>query len=185
MAAGWYIIHVYSGYENRIEKEINRMLQKNELDKEIVLGIRVPTEEVTEVRDGKKKTSSHKLFPSYIMVELDLPEDDWKTTCSAIRKIEGVTGFVGTPPNKRPRPLSGDEARDILEKTGEIKGEKVARARVNYSEGEQIKINSGPFEGFTGTIDKINGDKSKLQVSVGIFGRSVPVEVEMTQVERV
>jgi transcriptional antiterminator NusG len=139
---------------------------------------------VVEVRDGKKRTQVRKFLPGYILVELDLPDQDWKATTSKIRKIQGVTGFVGTPADRRPSPLTGDEARGILQKSGEIKGERPARARQSFAAGEQVKIIDGPFESFTGTIEEVNQEKNKLKVVVGIFGRNTPVEVDLLQVEK-
>jgi transcriptional antiterminator NusG len=184
MAAGWYVLHTYSGYENKIEKILRLMLGSGELDKEIVKDIKIPQEEVVEVRDGKKRTQTRKFFPGYVLVEMDLPELEWKETCSKIKKIQGVTGFVGTPSDKRPQPLSGDEARGILQRSGEIKGEKPVRSRQSFSAGEQVKIIDGPFESFTGTIEEVNQEKNKLKVMVGIFGRNTPVEVDLLQVEK-
>ncbi|MDR2552328.1 MAG: transcription termination/antitermination protein NusG [Treponema sp.] len=185
MAAGWYVLHTYSGYENKIEKIIRLMLDSGELDREIVKDIKIPQEEVVEVKDGKKRTQTRKFFPGYILVEMDLPGQEWKETCSRIKKIQGVTGFVGTPADKRPQPLSGDEARGILQKSGEIRGEKPVRIRQSFNAGEQVKITDGPFESFTGTIEDVNQEKSKLKVMVQIFGRSTPVEVDLLQVEKV
>jgi transcriptional antiterminator NusG len=184
MAAGWYVLHTYSGYENKIERIIHLMIDSGDLDKEVVQDIKVPQEEVVEVRDGKKRTQTRKFFPGYILIEMDLPDSEWKETCSKIKKIQGVTGFVGTPADKRPQPLSGDEARGILQKTGEIKGEKPVRSRQTFSSGEQVKIIDGPFESFTGTIEEVNQEKNKLKVMVGIFGRNTPVEVDLLQVEK-
>jgi len=185
MAAGWYVLHTYSGYENKIEKTIRMMTDNRELDKEIVRDIKVPSEEVVEVRDGKKRTQTRKFLPGYILVEMDLPDREWKATTSKIRKINGVTGFVGTPADRRPNPLTGDEARGILQKSGELKGEKPVRARQSFASGEQVKIIDGPFESFTGTIEEVNQEKNKLKVMVGIFGRNTPVEVDLLQVEKV
>ncbi|GHU64324.1 transcription termination/antitermination protein NusG [Spirochaetia bacterium] len=184
MATGWYVLHTYSGYENKIEKTIRMMIDHGELDKEIVRDIKVPTEEVAEVRDGKKRTQNRKFLPGYILIEMDLPEREWKATTSHIRKIQGVTGFVGTPADRRPSPLTGDEARGILQKSGEMKGERPVRARQTFAPGEQVKIVDGPFESFTGTIEEVNQEKSKLKVMVGIFGRNTPVEVDLLQVEK-
>lgn len=184
MATGWYVLHTYSGYENKIEKTIHMMIEMEDLDKEIVRDIKVPSEEVVEVRDGKKRTQTRKFLPGYILVEMDLPDLNWKATCSKIKKIPGVTGFVGTPADKKPQPLSGDEARSILQKSGEIKGERTVRARQSFSAGEQVKIIDGPFESFTGTIEEVNQEKNKLKVMVGIFGRNTPVEVDLLQVEK-
>jgi transcriptional antiterminator NusG len=161
------------------------MTENGELEKEVVRDIKVPSEEVVEVRDGKKRTQTRKFLPGYILVEMDLPEREWKATTSRIRKINGVTGFVGTPADRKPNPLSGDEARSILQKSGEIKGERPVRARQSFAAGEQVKIIDGPFESFTGTIEDVNQEKNKLKVMVGIFGRNTPVEVDLLQVEKV
>jgi transcriptional antiterminator NusG len=185
MATGWYVLHTYSGYENKIEKTIRMMITMGELDKEVVRDVKVPSEEVVEVRDGKKRTQVRKFLPGYILIELDLPDLNWKATTSKIRKIQGVTGFVGTPADRKPSPLTGDEARGILQKSGEIKGERPARARQSFAAGEQVKIVDGPFESFTGTIEEVNQEKNKLKVMVGIFGRNTPVEVDLLQVEKV
>jgi transcriptional antiterminator NusG len=184
MSTGWYVLHTYSGYENKIEKTIRMMLDMGDLEKEVVRDIKIPSEEVVEVKDGKKRTLTKKFLPGYILIEMDLPELGWKVACSKIKKIQGVTGFVGTPANKRPNPLTGDEARSILQKAGEMKGERVARPRQSFSQGEQVKIVDGPFESFTGTIEEVNVEKNKLKVMVGIFGRSTPVEVDLLQVEK-
>jgi transcriptional antiterminator NusG len=186
MATGWYVLHTYSGYEKKIEKTIRMMTGTGELDKEVVRDVKIPSEEVVEVRDGKKRTQTRKFLPGYILVEMDLPneEQQWKLTCSRIKKINGVTGFVGTPANKKPSPLSGDEARSILQKSGEMKGERPVRTRQSFSPGEQVKIIDGPFESFTGTIEDVNQEKNKLRVMVGIFGRNTPVEVDLLQVEK-
>ena len=184
MATGWYVLHTYSGYENKIEKTIRLMTQRGELDKEIVRDIKVPSEEVVEVRDGKKRTQTRKFLPGYILVEMDLPDLGWKITCTKIKKIQGVAGFVGTHGDRKPNPLSGDEVRGILQKSGEIKGERPVRVRQAFVSGEQVKIIDGPFESFTGTIEEVNQEKNKLKVMVGIFGRNTPVEVDLLQVEK-
>jgi transcriptional antiterminator NusG len=186
MAAGWYVLHIYSGYENKIEKTIRMMIGMGELDKEIVRDVKIPSEEILEVKDGKKRTLTRKFLPGYILVEMDLPDADmgWKIPCSRIKKIQGVTGFVGTQAGRKPQPLSSDEARAILQKSGEIKGERPVRVRQTFTAGEQVKIISGPFESFTGTIDEVYHDKNKLKVMVGIFGRNTPVEVDLMQVEK-
>jgi transcriptional antiterminator NusG len=187
MATGWYVLHIYSGYENKIEKTIRMMLDSGELDKEIVRDVKIPCEEIVEVKDGKKRTLTKKFLPGYILVEMDLPDADmgWKVPCSKIKNIQGVTGFVGTQAGRKPQPLSGDEARSILQKSGEIKGERQVRTRQNFAPGEQVKIIEGPFETFTGVIDEVYPDKNKLKVMVGIFGRNTPVEVDLLQVEKI
>jgi transcriptional antiterminator NusG len=160
------------------------MAESGDLDKEVVKDVKVPSEEVVEVKDGKKRTLTKKFLPGYILVEMDLPDLEWKATCSKIKKIQGVTGFVGTPADKKPNPLTGDEARSILQKSGEIKGERPVRSRQSFAAGEQVKIIDGPFESFTGTIETVNQEKNKLKVMVGIFGRNTAVEVDLLQVEK-
>jgi transcriptional antiterminator NusG len=184
MAAGWYVLQVYSGYENKIEKTLRKMLERSDLDREIVRDIKVPTETVTDVKDGKKRIQTRKFFPGYILVEMDLPDIYWKETCSSIKKLQGVNGFVGTLGDRKPQPLTTDEAKGILMRSGDMKGEKPVRIRQSFSPGEQVKIIDGPFETFTGTIEEVNHEKTKLKVMVGIFGRNTPVEVDLMQVEK-
>lgn len=192
MAAAWYILQVYSGYENKIEKKIRAMIDDGTFEKDfpdqkgLVRDIKVPSEIVTEVKDGKKRTQSKKFFPGYILIELDLPQLEWAGICSALRKIDGVSGFVGTPNNKRPMPIPNEQAREILRKAGDIKGgDKPIRTRQVFAAGEQVKITEGPFESFTGVIEEVNAEKNKLKVMVGIFGRNTPVEVDIVQVEKI
>ncbi|MDR1030000.1 MAG: transcription termination/antitermination protein NusG [Treponema sp.] len=185
MATGWYVLHTYAGYEKKIEKTIRIMIESGEIDKEQVRDVKVPSEEVVEVKDGKKRTMTKKFLPGYILVEMDLPDLNWKGVCSKIKKIQGVTGFVGTPADRKPQPLPGDEARTILQKAGEIKGERSVRTRQSFASGEQVKIIEGPFESFTGTIEEVNHERNRLKVMVGIFGRNTPVEVDILQVEKV
>jgi transcriptional antiterminator NusG len=187
MASAWYVLHTYSGYENRIEKLIRKMLDSGELDRELVREIKIPMQEITEMKDGKKRLKSRKFLPSYMLLEMDLPEDiqGWKQICSKINSIAGVTGFVGTPRDKRPNALPPEEARLVLQKCGEIKGDRPLQMRLSYSAGEQVKIIEGPFETFVGTIEYVNPEKNKLRVSVQIFGRATPVEVDILQVEKI
>lgn len=184
MSKGWYIVHTYTGYENKIERTLRTKIEEGELDSSVVTEIKVPVEEVIEIKDGKRKSRKNKFLPGYIMLEMDLPDIGWKTVCSTIRSVQGVTGFVGTNPNERPRPISNDEARNILQKSGDIKGEKNVRIKQIYSIGDQVKINEGPFASFSGVVEEIYADKNKLRVMVQIFGRATPVEVDISQVEK-
>ncbi len=184
MAKGWYVLHTYTGYENKIEKTIRIMMGEGELG-DAVYDIKVPSEQVVEVKDGKKKVSNKKFLPGYILLEMDLPDLGWKTPCSKIRRINGVTGFVGASPGLKPQPISQEEARTILMKTGEIKGEKTLKPKQSFSVGENVRIVEGPFDSFTGQIEDVNEEKGKLRVMVGIFGRATPVEVDFLQVEKV
>ncbi|HON88415.1 MAG TPA: transcription termination/antitermination protein NusG [Spirochaetia bacterium] len=185
MARAWYVLHVYSGYENKIEKAIRSMLEQGELNPAVVFDVKVPSEEVSELKNGKKSTINKKILPGYILVEMDLPDVTWKETCNAIRKINGVTGFVGSTAHKKPVPISTEEARQLLQKSGDLKGEKILRVKHAYAQGDTVKIISGPFETFTGVVEEVLPDKNKLKVTVGIFGRSTPIEVDVTQVEKV
>ncbi|TVR33681.1 MAG: transcription termination/antitermination factor NusG [Spirochaetaceae bacterium] len=184
MSKQWYVLHTYSGYENKIEKTIRRLMEDGELES-AVADIKVPAEQVVEVKEGKKKVSMKKFLPGYILLEMDLPDLGWKQICSKIRRINGVTGFVGSGAGFKPQPISAEEARAILQKTGEIKGDKGLKPKQSFSAGEAVRIVEGPFESFTGTVEEVNLEKGKLRVTVGIFGRSTPVEVDFLQVEKV
>lgn len=185
MAKSWYVVQTYSGYEKKIEKILRLKLDAGDLDSNIVSDIKVPQEEVVEIKDGKKKTRKNLILPGYIMVEMDLPDIGWKSVCSAIRSTQGVSGFVGTKPNERPRPIPAEEAKNIFQRSGDIKGDnKTVRIKQIYSVGDQVKINEGAFASFSGTVDEVYADKAKLRVTVQIFGRATPVEVDLTQVEK-
>ncbi|NLC92471.1 MAG: transcription termination/antitermination factor NusG [Treponema sp.] len=184
MSRCWYILHTYTGYENKIERTIRTMLDAKEIDPAVVLDIKVPVEEIVEIKDGKRKSRSNKFLPGYIMLEMDLPELGWKTTCAQLRTIQGVTGFVGTNSNVRPIPISMDEAKNLLQKSGLIKGEKQVHVKQSFNVGDIIKISDGPFASFSGTIKEINIEREKLAVEVQIFGRPTPVEINFMQAEK-
>lgn len=184
MAKGWYVVHTYSGYENKVEKHIRKLLENGALG-DTVSDIKVPSEEVVEIKDGKKKTTTKKFLPGYILLEMDLPDRGWKAVCGQVRKIQGVTGFVGSMGGAKPQPISAEEARTILQKSGEIKTEKSIVSKQTFSVGETVRITDGPFDTFTGSIEEVNMEKQKLRVMVGIFGRSTPVEVDFLQVETI
>lgn len=185
MSKSWYILHTYTGYEAKIERAIRSLIEKKDIDSSIVCDVRVPVEEIVEQKDGKQRVRKNKFLPGYLMLELDLPEIDWKKTCSAIRAIQGVTGFVGTEANERPRPITSDEAKNLLQRSGAIKGERPVRVKASFSLGDEVKITDGPFATFTGTVEEVNADKERLRVNVQIFGRATPVEIGMAQVEKV
>lgn len=184
MAKGWYVVHTYSGYENKVEKYI-RKLMEDPTFAESVFDVKVPSEEVVEVKEGKKKISTKKFLPGYILVEMDLPDRGWKPVCSQIRKIQGVTGFVGSMSGMKPQPISAEEARSVLQKAGDIKTDKTIRPKQSFSVGETVRVVDGPFDSFTGSVEEVNLEKGKLRVMVGIFGRATPVEVDFLQVEKV
>lgn len=185
MAKSWYILHTYTGYENKIEKMIRQYLDAKEIDPLVLTDVRVPIEEVVEIKDGKKKSRKNNFMPGYLLLEMDLPEFDWKATTTKLRRIQGVTGFVGTNPNERPRPITSDEAKNLLQKMGAIKGEAKAIVRHTSDVGDKVKISDGPFATFTGTIKEVMKDKEMLKVEVEIFGRPTPVELSFLQAEKV
>ncbi len=184
MSKQWYVLHVFSGHENKIEKLLRMAMDAGEFG-DAVSDVRVPSERVVEVRDGKKRESNKKFLPGYILLEMDLPDMGWKSVCSNIRKIQGITGFVGSTPASKPQPISKEEVRTILQKSGELKGEKAARPKQTFVVGENVRVVDGPFSTFTGVVDEVNQEKGKLRLMVGIFGRSTPVEVDFLQVEKV
>ena len=187
MARGWYAVHTFSGYEQKIERLIRRMIETDGDFASVCLDVKVPFETLVEVKEGVKKESKHKVLPGYILVELDLPEGEnyeWKKYCDQIKRIQGVTGFLTSSRSAKPIPLTQEEMNNILQKTGEIKAEKAYRPKQSFNEGETVKITDGPFSGFTGVIEEISLERSRIRVSVEIFGRPTPVEIEFSQVEK-
>jgi transcriptional antiterminator NusG len=187
MAKNWYVLHTYSGYENKVEKSIKNLVENKGLG-EYVYQVKVPSEEVAEVRNGKKRVSKKKYFPGYILLEMSIPEEpeyEWKKILTVITKIPGVTGFVGSGRNKKPVPLSSNDVKNVLQRIGEIKGEKIVSPRIMYDIGESVKVVDGPFKSFTGTVEDINNEKGKVKVRVEIFGRSTPVELDFLQIEKI
>lgn len=183
MARNWYVLHTYSGYENKIERLLRMMIEEGKLG-DAVLDIKVPSEEVVEVRDGKKRVTNKKFLPGYVLMEMDLPDAGWKGVLSEIRRINGVTGFVGSNPGSKPQAISQEEARSILQKTGEIKGDRSIKPKETFVAGETVRIIDGPFNTFTGSVEEVNPERAKIRVTVGIFGRSTPVELDFLQVEK-
>lgn len=181
---GWYVLHVYSGYEKKIETAINTLIDDKSLS-DVLFQIKIPMRDVTEMKNGKKKVQKKKIFPGYVLLEMDLDKRHWKEVYPVIKNINGVTGFVGANKMKMPHPLSSDEARAMLQMMTEQKTESFAKAKFEYQHGETVKIIDGPFNTFTGIIEEINKEKNKLKVMVGIFGRSTPVELDYSQVEKI
>ena len=184
MAKGWYVVHTYSGYEKKVEKHLKKLMENTKVG-DSVFDVKVPSEEVVEIKEGKRKVTQKRFLPGYILIEMDLPEIEWKSTCAEIINIPGVTGFVGSNRNQKPKPISQEEARTILQKTGEIKSEKMIKPKQTFTIGEVVRIVEGPFESFTGNIEEVDMEKGKLRVMVGIFGRSTPVELDFLQVEKI
>ncbi|HCU29476.1 MAG: transcription termination/antitermination protein NusG [Sphaerochaeta sp.] len=185
MAKGWYVVHTYSGYEQKIERIINKMRETDTDFALVCTDVKVPFETVVEVKDGVRRDVKRKILPGYILVELDLPDHSWKTWCSQIKRIQGVTGFVTPNDSVKPQPLNAAEVKSLFQKTGDLPTEKVFKPKQSFSVGEQVRIIEGPFDSFTGVIEEVNLEKARMRVSVGIFGRSTPVEVDFLQVEKI
>ncbi len=175
MAKQWYVVHTYSGYENRAKTALEQRIK--ELGKEESFGaILVPSEKVVEVVKGEKRTSSRKFFPGYILVEMELNDETWYL----VKNTPKVTGFVGGATN--PTPISEEEVGKIIGQMEE--GRAHPKPKYEFSKGERVKVIDGPFSNFSGLVEDVNQDKGKLRVLVSIFGRSTPVELEFFQVEK-
>ena len=181
MSKEWYVLHTYAGYERKIEQAIRTLIERGNLSSDVITDISVP-EEVVKI--SNKKTKKKNFLPGYLLVEMELPEQGWREICAKIRKIQGVSGFFGTTGgNSKPVPISAEEAKTILQKTGEIKADKAYTTSRTYNIGDMLKITDGPFASFSGTVSEVMADKNKLRVMVKIFGRATPVEVDISQVE--
>ena len=185
MSREWFILHTYSGYENKIERTIRTFIERGMIASDVIFDIKVPEEAVTENKDGKKKSIKRKFLPGYVLIEMDLPDVGWKKICTAISGITGVSGFLGAEGGSKPKPISADEAKKILQKTGEIIGDKTQSFAQVFSVGQVVRITEGPFASFTGTIDEVMYERNKLTVLVAIFNRTTPVDVDMSHVENV
>lgn len=184
MSRAWYILQTYSQFENRVEKAV-RLLMEDEKLAAAIFDIKVPTERVAEIKNGKRVEKEVKIWPGYVLLEMDLPDHGWKEIVGPIKRIQGVSGFVGTIGNNKPTPISNDEVKTILMRSGDIKADKSVLVQHHYKEGDEVRITGGPFESFTGKIEEVSLDKQKLKVMVGIFGRATPVEVDFSQAEKV
>jgi len=171
----WYIIHSYSGFERKVKESLESRVQAFGLQDKIGK-VLIPTEAVTEVRNGKKYTVERMFYPGYVLVEMDMDDHVWHVVKSTPR----VTGFVGT--GQQPTPLSEEEVQHIVYKAGESKDR--PKLKVKFEKGETVRIGEGPFATFTGIVDDVNEDRETLKVMVTIFGRSTPVELEFKQVEK-
>lgn len=176
MALRWYVVHAYSGYENQVKRSLEERVRHSEYD-EMFGDILVPTEEVVEMREGQKRKSDRKFFPGYVLVQMDMNEDTWHL----VRDVPRVMGFIGGTSDK-PAPISDREADAILQRVQE--GVDKPRPKVLFEPGEVVRITDGPFNDFNGVVEEVDYEKSKMRVSVLIFGRSTPVELEFGQVEK-
>ena len=175
MAKRWYVVHVYSGFEKKIAEHIREQAAQKGLADHFE-EILVPSEDVTEVRRGRKINSERKFFPGYVLVKMELTDDAWHL----VKDTPKVTGFLGS--RNRPSPITEAEAERIIKQAQE--GGERPRANVAFEIGEQVRVADGPFTSFNGVVEEIDEERQRLKVSVSIFGRSTPVDLEYTQVEK-
>lgn len=174
----WFIIHTYSGYEDRVKTNLEHRIESMDV-KDKIFQVVVPTEDEMEIKDGQRRTVARKIFPGYIMVEMVMDEESWHV----VRNTPGVTGIVSTQDDKgkiEPVPLDEGEVESILKQMES----KTPRVRTGFSKGQSIRIVDGPFIDFIGVVDDINEEKGKIKVMVSFFGRETPVELDFLQVER-
>ncbi|MCB0210032.1 MAG: transcription termination/antitermination protein NusG [Anaerolineae bacterium] len=170
---GWYVIHSYSGYENKVQKNLMHRIESMGMQ-DSIFQIVVPTEEEVELKDGHRRTVERRVFPGYILVEMVLDEDSWYV----VRNTPGVTGFVGS--GNKPTPLRQDDVDKILKRM-EAEAPKV---KVSFRVGDRVRIVEGPFEDFMGTVDELDLDRTRVRVLVNFFGRETPIDLDFLQVER-
>lgn len=176
MELKWYIVHTYSGFENRVKETLQekiKSLGKTEFFGQIV----VPTEQVVELVKGKKKTSSRKFYPGYIMIQMALTDETWHI----VQGVDKTTGFLGE--RTKPAPISEEEAQRILTRMED--GKEKPKPKFLFEEGDEIRVIDGPFTNFNGVVEEVKPDKAKLRVLISIFGRSTPVELDFVQVTKI
>ncbi len=172
----WYIVHAYSGMEKAVERNITERINRAGMNAKFGR-ILVPTEEVVEMKNGQRKTTERRLFPGYVFVEMVMEDDTWHL----VKHTSKVTGFVGGAKN-RPAPISEAEVQKIVSQMQE--GTEKPRHKIEFMAGEMVRVKEGPFTDFNGSVEEVNYEKNRLRVSVMIFGRSTPVELEFSQVEK-
>lgn len=176
MAKRWYVVHAYSGFEGQVKRSLEERISRFGMDEQFG-EILVPTEEVVEIRDGQKRRSERKFFPGYVLVQMEMNDATWHL----VREVPKVMGFIGGT-SDRPAPISEKEADAILNRVRE--GAEKPQPKVLFEVGEVVRVTEGPFTDFSGVVEEVNYEKSRLHVAVLIFGRSTPVELEFGQVEK-
>lgn len=168
--AKWYVVHTYSGYENKVKANIEKVVD-NRAMQEYILDVVVPMEEQIEIKDGKKKATLRKVFPGYVLVKMIMSDESWYV----VRNTRGVTGFVG--PGSKPVPLTDEEIKSM--------GVEEFAPVLDYDVGDNVRVIAGPLENFIGIVEEINMEKKKVRVSVSMFGRETPVELELVQIQKI
>jgi transcriptional antiterminator NusG len=173
----WFVIHTYSGYENKVKANLERRIHSMAMQDKI-FRVLVPMEDEVEFKDGKRKITPKKVFPGYVLVEMDMDDSSWYV----VRNTSGVTGFVGSPGSgEKPVPLQEKEVKTILKQMGI----ETPKLKIDFAKGDRVKVTSGPFFDFTGIVDEIQPEKEKVRALISIFGRETPVELEFYQIEKV
>ncbi|MEW9124329.1 MAG: transcription termination/antitermination protein NusG [Thermotaleaceae bacterium] len=167
--AKWYVVHTYSGHENKVKANIEKLVENRGME-DVIHEVAVPTEEKVEIKNGKKKVKQKKIFPGYVIVKMIMTDESWYL----VRNTRGVTGFVG--PGSKPIPLSDEEVKNM--------GIEISAPDIDIAVTDTIKVISGPFESFIGTVKEINLEKHTLKVLISMFGRETPVELDFVQVEK-
>lgn len=176
MAKRWYVVHAYSQYEKKVKQSLEERIKRAGLEEHFG-EILVPTEEVVEIKEGAKRTTERKFFPGYVLVEMELNDDTWHL----VKSVPKVMGFIGGTTD-RPAPISEKEAKAILSQVED--SVEAPRPKTLFAPGESVRVLDGPFADFSGAVEEVNYEKSKLRVAVLIFGRSTPVELDFGQVEK-
>ena len=176
MALNWYVVHVYSGFEYKVKQALEERIRASKM-REAFGEVYVPEETVVELVKGQKKESKRKFFPGYIIVQMDLNRDTWHL----VKDTPKVTGFIGDETD--PQPLTEDEVSRLMKQVED--GASAPRAKINFIEGDRVKVIDGPFTDFSATVEEVRPDKGKVKVLISIFGRATPVELDFVQVERV
>lgn len=166
----WYVVHTYSGYENKVKANIEKIVENRNMQN-VIFEVAVPIEEQVEIKNGKKKITQRKVFPGYVLLKMLMTDESWY----AVRNTRGVTGFVG--PGSKPVPLTDMEVKSL--------GVEKAPVKLDAKIGDSVNVVSGPFENFIGVIQEINNEKHKVKVLVSMFGRETPVELEFLQIEKI
>lgn len=168
--AKWYVVHTYSGYENKVKANLEKIVDNRGLH-DYIFDVVVPMEEQIEIKDGRKKATLRKIFPGYVLVKMIMTDESWYV----VRNTRGVTGFVG--PGSKPVPLSDEEVRTM--------GVEEFAPMLDYEVNDTVRVIDGPLENFIGTVEEINFEKRKVRVAVSMFGRETPVELELTQIQKI
>lgn len=176
MAKRWYVVHAYSGFESHVKRSMEERIKLHGME-DLFGEIMIPTEEVVEMREGQKRKSDRKFFPGYVLVEMEMNDDSWHL----VKDVPRVMGFIGGTSDK-PAPITEKEANEILDRVQE--GAEKPRPKTLFEPGEVVRVTDGPFNDFNGVVEEVNYEKNRLRVSILVFGRSTPVDLEFGQVEK-